>query len=216
MLPDIRAILAVVVAAVGLLAASFGLVATFRVAQESRSGLLQADLAQRGRAFVPASAESRAILLIEKPAPLEANPVQAVEIEDAPDIVEDAPEIPPPVVMAAPLAEPPAVEAPPVEQSATEPPPAEPPMGGPLPEQVAAIQAGQPSHELADGTAAKKKAREAAAKKARAARIARERRTAAKRARAAQARAKQQEASSFNNAPFGNSFGNFGNSSFGQ
>ena len=90
------------------------------------------------------------------------------------------------------------------------------PMGGPLPEQVAAIHMEQPSRAVADETAAKKKAKEAAAKKARAARIARERRAAAKRARAAQARAKQQEASSFNSAPFGNSFGNFGNSSFGQ
>ena len=216
MLPNIRAILAVVVAAIGLLTVSFGLVATFRVAQESRSGLLQADLAQRGRAFVPAGTESRAVSLIEEPAPLEANPVQLVEIKDAPDIVEDAPDIPPPVAMAAPLAEPPAVEARPAEQSAIERPPAEPPMGGPLPEQVAAIHMEQPSRAVADETAAKKKAKEVAAKKARAARIARERRAAAKRARAAQARAKQQEASSFNSAPFGNSFGNFGNSSFGQ
>ena len=216
MLPDIRAILAVVVAAVGLLTASFGLVATFRVAQDSRSGSLQADLAQRGRAFVPASTESRAISLIEKPAALEANPVQAVEIKDAPDIIDDMPDIPPPVVIAAPLAEPPAVEAPPAERFAIERPPAERPMGGPLPEQPAAIHAEQPSRERPDETAAKKKAQKVAAKKARAARIARERRAAAKRARAAQARAKPQEASSLNNAPFGNSFGSFGNSSFGQ
>ena len=195
MLPDFRAVLAAVFAAVGLLMVSFGLVATFRVAQESRSGSLQADLAQRGRVFVPASSESRVVSLIEGPAPLEANPVLAVEGKDAPDIADIAP-----VVAAAPRAEPPAIE----------PPPAEPPMGGPLPEQIAAIHTEQPPRSAADE--ARKKAE--TARKARAARIARERKAAARRARAAQARAKQQAAGSFN-APFGNSLGNFGNT-FGQ
>jgi membrane protein involved in colicin uptake len=61
---------------------------------------------------------------------------------------------------------------------------------------------------------AKKKAEQAAARKARAQRIARARKAAAR--RVAQARAKQEQtAGSFNTAPFGNSFGSFGNSTFG-
>ena len=58
MLPNIRVVLGAVVAAVVLLAMSFALVATFRVAQDTRIGMLQADLAQRGRSFIPASQES--------------------------------------------------------------------------------------------------------------------------------------------------------------
>ena len=49
MLPDIRAVVAAVFAAIALLAVSFGVAATFRVAQESRTGSLQADLARRSR-----------------------------------------------------------------------------------------------------------------------------------------------------------------------
>ena len=72
MLPDIRAVVAAVIVAVGLLAVSFGVVATFRVAQDNRAGSLQADLAQRGRALASPA-------VIETPAPLQAIPVAAVE-----------------------------------------------------------------------------------------------------------------------------------------
>ena len=61
MLPDIRAVIAAVVVAIGLLTISFGLVATFRVAQDVRAGVLQADLAQRGRAPLPANSDARTI-----------------------------------------------------------------------------------------------------------------------------------------------------------
>ena len=66
MLPDIRAVIAAIAAAIGLLMISFGLVATFRVAQDSRAASLQADLAQRGRASPP---EHRPIGIIETPGP---------------------------------------------------------------------------------------------------------------------------------------------------
>src|SRR5205807_1416750 len=124
MLPNIRAVLAAVAAAIVLLMISFGLAARFRVAQENRTGLLQA----------------------------------------------------------------------------------EPPMGGPLPGEAVVTRTTEPSIRVVDHAAAKRKARQDAARKARVARIARERRTAAKKARAAPARAKQQAAGSFNDAPFG-SFG---------
>lgn len=215
MLPDIRAVFAAVIAAVALLTISFGLVATFRVAQDSRSGSLQADLAQRGRIFAQAGSESRPMSLIDRPAPLEANPVPTVEIREAPEIIEETPEIPMSVALAEPEAEPAAIELP-----ATELPSADPPMGGPLPEQTV-IHPEPPIGKVVDE--AKKKAEKAAAKKARAARIARQRKAAARRAAqerakqlAAQERAKQQSAGSFNSAPFGNSFGNFGNSTSGQ
>ena len=41
MLPDIRAVIAAIVTAVGLLTISFGMVAAFRVAQDDRAGFLQ-------------------------------------------------------------------------------------------------------------------------------------------------------------------------------
>jgi hypothetical protein len=88
MLPNIRAVLGAIVAAVALLAMSFALVATFRVAQDTRIGMLQADLAQRGRSSIPASQESRPALPVDKPAPLEANPVAVVEVQEAPGIAE--------------------------------------------------------------------------------------------------------------------------------
>ena len=67
MLPDFRAVVAAVIAAIALLAISFGVAATFRVAQDNRAGSLQADLAQRGRAL---AAPTPAV--IETPAPLQA------------------------------------------------------------------------------------------------------------------------------------------------
>ena len=41
MLPGIRSVLIAIIAVIGLLIGAFGLVATFRVAQESRSGPLR-------------------------------------------------------------------------------------------------------------------------------------------------------------------------------
>lgn len=134
MLPGIRALLGAIVAAIGMLVISFGLVATFRVAQDARIGLVQADLAQRGRSLIAPSEESRATLLIDRPAPLEANPVSAVEIKETPAILEEVPETPISVVLAAPQSEPPATELPATEVPTTEPPWV--PMGGPLPEQT--------------------------------------------------------------------------------
>ena len=235
MLPDLRALLGAIVAAIALLMASFALVATFRVAQDSRTGLLQADLAQRGRATMLPGIEAGAALLIDRPAPLEANPVPVVEISQAPDIVEEAPQAiaeapdaPMSVALVAPQAEPaavPATELLTIVLPAFELPLSDPPMGGPLGQQTA-TQSQLPPRKAADGTAAanakiaknaKRKAERAAAEKARAVRIARIVRERKAR-RAAQARAKQQSAGSFNNAPFGNSFGNgpFGNGAFGQ
>ena len=227
MLPNIRAVLGAIVAAVALLAISFGLVATFRVAQDTRIGMLQADLAQRGRSFIPASQESRPALPVDKPTPLEANPVAVVEIRQAPEIPEEAPETPMAVVLAVPQPEPPVTDLPVTELLATEvpaikPPSADPPMGGPL-AQDTPIHSGQPARKAVDAIAAKnakKKAEQVAAKKAatiaRAQRLARERKAAARKARAALARAKQQPLSSFDNAPRGNSFGASGNSAFGN
>src|SRR5437667_404303 len=87
MLPNLRAVLAAIVAAVGLLIGTFALVAILRVAQENRAGPLHADLIQRSRTLsVPVGNEPRAITPVEKPAPLEPSPVQAVEMSDAPEI----------------------------------------------------------------------------------------------------------------------------------
>src|SRR5947209_1297549 len=105
MLPGIRSVLIAVIAAIGLLIGAFGLVATFRVAQESRSGSLQAEFAQRTRVIVAANSEPRVVAPNEKPAPLEASPLRPVEVRDAP-------EIPEPVVAAAPEPEPAAMEPP--------------------------------------------------------------------------------------------------------
>ncbi len=232
MLPNLRAVLAAIVAAVGLLVGTFALVAILRVAQENRTGPLHADLVQRSRTLaVPASIEPRAIAPVEKPAPLEPNPVQAVEMSDAV-------EIPPPIVAAAPHLpatepiEPPA-DAPtqaavtdaapplPAPAAVTEAvPPAEPPMGGPLPEHALATHTAKAPGRIVDHAAAKRKAKQEAARKARAARLARlarERKAAARKARAAQGQAQTQQQTFGvpNNTPFG-SFGNFGNNSFGR
>lgn len=228
MLPNIRVVLGAIVAAIALLAMSFALLATFRVAQDTRIGMLQADLAQRGRSFIPASQESRPALPVDKPTPLEANPVAVVEIQVAPEIPKEAPETPMAVDLGVPQGEPPVTELPVAELVATEvgaiePPSAKPPMGGPL-VQDTLNQSGQQAPKAVDEIAAKKakkakkkkKAEQAAAKKARAQRLARERNAAARKARAAQARAQRQpSASSFDNAPLGNSFGTFNNGTSG-
>lgn len=66
MLPNIRAVIAAVAAAIGLLIIASGVVATLRVAQESRAGSLHADLAQRGHATAP---EPRPVVVVETPGP---------------------------------------------------------------------------------------------------------------------------------------------------
>lgn len=205
-MPDIRALLAAVVAAIGLLTISFGVVATFRVAQDGRAGSLQADLALRGRAPVPDNIVPRAIVIFETPATEELVVVPAAIIREAPaapapallaiPTAEIEPEPPAPAVMAAMPAEP---ETPgPSAVSAA--------IGGPLAEEVARIDA---EYKAAKRARAKK----AVAEKARKARVARQRRAH----RAAQARAKQQAAGSFDtfnrtqfnyNAQF-NSFGGY-------
>lgn len=174
MLPDIRAVIAAIVMAIGLLTISFGLVATFRVAQDVRAGVLQADLAQRGRTPLPVNTEPRAILIIETPDPSPPpKPHYAETLEPVPIA---------PVLAAATLAEP--VAAAPESPV----PPTEPPIGGPLPEQLAAVHTDAPPRDIAAERAAKK----AAVKKLRAARLARER----KARRAAQIRRARQSAAS--------------------
>src|SRR5947199_1277592 len=66
MLPNIRAVVATIAVAVALLIMASGVVATFRIAQESRAGSLHADLAQRGHAVAP---QRQPIVLIETPGP---------------------------------------------------------------------------------------------------------------------------------------------------
>src|SRR5947208_16630 len=81
MLPSMRAVIVVVASAIGLMIIAFGTVATFRVAQESRAGSLQADLAQRGHAALP---EPRPIVVIETPGPTLL--ARAPEIEPIPPV----------------------------------------------------------------------------------------------------------------------------------
>ncbi len=198
MLPDIRAVVAAVVAALGLLMISFGLVAALRVAQENHAGSLQADLAQRGRSAPVSKSERRAVTVIDTPAPHvvalpRIPPLPVVEIRDAPigEIRPIAAETPPV------LAEPRPVAA--VQEPAAA-PPAAPGLGGPLAER-APVQA-----DTERSAAEKAAARKAAAKKARAARLVR-----ARKARAAQAR-RLKEQSAFGGFGSGfNTFGNFGN-----
>lgn len=206
MLPDIRAVIAAVVAAVGLLTISFVLVASFRVAQDVRAGVLQADLAQRGRTSLPVNAGPRATPIIASSEPPTAKPEYAEALEAIPviPVVEAAALVEPvpvtPVVAAAPLAAP----AVPEPQA----PPAEPPIGGPLPGQIAAVHPDAPPRDIAAERAEKK----AAVKTLRAQRLARARKVAAR--RAAQLRRARQSATSADT--FGNPFGtSFGTNTFG-
>jgi type IV secretory pathway VirB10-like protein len=96
MLPDIRAVVAAMVAAVGLLMISFGLTGIYRTAQHDPSGSLQADLAQRGQSVPPPSGD-RAVPIIESAPPVEA--VAATVVSE--------PEPPAPPQQEAPRAEPP-------------------------------------------------------------------------------------------------------------
>jgi hypothetical protein len=200
MLPNIRAVIVAVLAAFGLLTISFALLASFRVAQDVRAGVLQADLAQRGRVPLPVNAEPRATPIIAAPEPPAAKPEYAEALEAMPvrpvlaaaTLVEPVPVTP--VVAAAPLAAP----------TAPEPqlPPTEPPIGGPLPERIAAVHTQAPPRDIA----AERAAKQAAVKTLRAQRLARERKAAARRA-AQLRRARQSRAASADafGTPFGTS-----------
>jgi hypothetical protein len=233
MLPDIRAVIAAIVAAVGLLSAAFGVVATLRVAQQQHAVSFQADLAARGRPAPPASpvpaanAGERMVLIIDTPGPHLATPVSSAPAEDpAPEPVPPAPAIAvqtaplEPLVLAAalpvdaPQAAPhvgaaqrkPAAEhaqATPLTEAAQPAPPSDPPIGGPLVAEPPRRQAETPRSGAGDDSASRKRAAAEKARKARAARIAKERKAAAKRAAQAR-RAKQPASPSFGNT---NSFG---------
>jgi hypothetical protein len=196
MLPDIRAVIAAVVAAMGLLMIAFGAVATFRVAQ-GHHGALQADLAKRGQSALPAARAAAGI--VETPGPHMAPPppLPVVEVKDAPvgAAVPDTPLV----------AETPAPVRP---AEAAAPPAAEPAIGGPLAEPE------PPKNETDRAAARAAQAKKlAAAKKAHAARLARQRK-AARRAAAARAKQQAQPAQSFNSfggSSFGGSFSNGAN-----
>src|SRR5262245_58275191 len=85
MLPDIRAVVAAMAAAIILLTVAFGVVATLRVAQESRAGSLHADLARRGQA---GAAEPQPVLVIETPGPTLL--AKAPEVEATPPAAKQA------------------------------------------------------------------------------------------------------------------------------
>ncbi len=190
MLPDIRAVSAAFVAAIGLLMIAFAAVAAVRVAQESRFASLQSDLARRGQAAPPQTGQRVAV--IETPGPHIAPPppLPVVEIKTAPVGAEVSALPLVPEMEPEPEAAPIAIAAPREEAIV---PVAEAPVGGPL----------------AGLAPARSEADRAAAKRARQARLTRQRKiVAARRAALARANAKQAAASSFNNG--------FGNSGFGS
>src|ERR1044072_6333934 len=84
MLPDLRAVLAALIAAVGLMMIAFGAVAALRVAQQSHAGSFQTDLAQRGQTALPKPAQRVAV--IETPGPHLAPPppLPVVDVTTAP------------------------------------------------------------------------------------------------------------------------------------
>jgi hypothetical protein len=122
MLPDICAVIAAIVAAVGLLMATFGVVATLRVAQQHQSDSLRADLAARGRSAPPANSQpaksgERTILIVDTPGPHLATPVRSATPERAPaadSTPEPATPVPAIAVQAVPL-EPPVAALPPAD-----------------------------------------------------------------------------------------------------
>jgi len=183
MLPDIRAVIAAMVAVIGLLLISFAVVTAYRAAQQHQAGSLQADLAKRGQTVPPPSGD-RPVLIVETPGPQLAPAVEPVEN--------------PPVEAATAVAEP----EPPVAPQA---PPAQPAIGGPLvaaPESTRNVAAENPTRI---DTRAWQQAAAEKARKARAARIAREKAAAR---RAAQARrTRQKETPAFESNSFGGSFG---------
>ena len=211
MLPDMRAVFAALVAAIGLLMIAFGAVAALRVAQESHAGSFQTDLARRGQTVLPNP--SQRVAVIETPGPHLAPPppLPVVEVQIAPvgaevSVIPVARETVQQAVQTTAQGAPPVTVA---AQREDEPPAVvETPVGGPL---AAPAPPQSEAHRVVARAERAKKL--AAARKAREARIARQRKAAAVR-RAAQARAKQQAATpSFNNG-FGNQ--SFGNSGFGS
>ena len=232
MLPDIRAVIAAIVTAVGLLTISFGMVAAFRVAQDDRAGFLHAELTQRGRLPLPISATPGTILIVDT-SPMTVPPTPGVElpvlvaINAAPVVIETKAETEPvsddratikaaeasqPVMaaIAAPASEAPAIQ----EHEIALPPSGVLAVGGPFAEVAApSAQNGIRQHSAAEQRAAKA----AAVKKARAVRLARERRIAARRAAAAR-RAQQTPTAAFGwNTPQTNySFDSFNNRGFGN
>jgi hypothetical protein len=234
MLPDIRAVIAAIVTAVGLLTISFGMVAAFRVAQDDRAGFLHAELAQRGRLPVPISAAPRTMLIVdtspmtvppmtvpplpaaELPVPVAANtaPVvtetkaEAESASDTPAARDAEASQPATVAAAAPVSEAAAIQ----EREIALPPSREPPVGGPFAEAV------PPSAQSSIRQHSAAVQRAAAVRKARAVRRARERRIAARRAAAARrAKTNTNPAASFGwNNPQANSFDSFNNSGFGN
>ena len=205
MLPDIRAIFATFVAAIGLMMIAFAAVAAFRVAQESRVASLQSDLAQRGQAVPPQAGQRVAV--IETPGPHIAPPppLPIADIRSVPvgAEVSSIPLLPAMRPEPEPEAAPVAIAAPREEAIV---PVAEAPLGGPLAEPA-------PARSEDDRAAAKQeRARKlAAAKRARQVRLARQRKAAAAR-RAAQARANAKQAAT---SPFNSGFGSPGPGSFG-
>lgn len=190
MLPDIRAVVSAIVAAVGLLMIAFGAVAALRVAQDSH-GALQADLATRGQAVPPRSGQRPVVIDTPGPHIAPPPPLPVVEVKDAPiaaiaDLPE--PEPPPPAVVRE--AVPPAADA----------------IGGPLAEPKPEQSETSRADELA-----RKRAAANTAKKAREARIARQRKAAAAK-RVARAKQPQAEpaappANGFGASNFGGTFG---------
>lgn len=178
-MPDIRAVIAAMMAATGLLMIAFALVVTYRVAQQHQAGSLQEDLVKRGRAALPAQSGERPVLIIERPGPHLAVPVETAKPT----------EIVPPAetVSAPPVAEP----EPPARVAALAAPP----------ESSRNAAAENPSQI---DTRALQRAAAARARKARAGRIARERKAALR--HAAQARRAKQSAAPATNS-FGSSFG---------
>jgi type IV secretory pathway VirB10-like protein len=216
MLPDIRAVFAAFVAAIGLLMIAFAAVAAFRVAQESRVASLQSDLAQRGQAVPPQTGQRVAV--IETPGPHIAPPppLPVVEIRSAP-VGAEVSSIPLlPATQPEPEAAPVAIAAPREEVTA---PVTEASIGGPLAEPA-------PAWSETDRAAARQeRARTlAAAKRARQLRLTRQRKAAAaRRAALARENAKQAATSPFNSGfgsqgpgGFGAASPGFGNSGFGS
>lgn len=232
MLPNIRAVIAAIVTALGLLTISFGMVAAFRVAQDDRAAFLHAELAQRGRQPLPVSAAPGTILIVDT-APMTVLPMLAAELpvqvaanttpvvfetkaeaqlaSDTPATIKDAQAGQPvAVAAAAPVSEAPAIQ----EREIALPPSGVLPVGGPFAE----ITPPSAQNSIRQHSAAvERAARAAAIKKARAARLARERRVAARRAAAAR-RAQQTATTAFgsNNPQTNYSYDSFNNGGLGN
>lgn len=154
MLPDIRAVIAAIVAAVGLVSAAFGLVATLRVAQQQHSVSFQADLAARGRQPAPApapittpaaSSDERIVLIIDTPGPhLAPSPRRAAPVSAAVEKPEALPPAPAITVQTAAF-EPPVMAA----GSSVDPPQAAPHAVAPQPRPPAEAAPATPPTETA-------------------------------------------------------------------